>query len=157
MTDPLSLEILVFRLGEGRYGLPSAAVRRILRASALTRLPRAPAIIEGVINLHGAILPVLDIRARFGLAPKSVAPSDHFVVAEAGRRTVALRAERVEGLVEISPSDIRSGEELSPAVRYVEGAAALADGVLLIHDLESFLSRAEQEALEAALEEGEAA
>ena len=78
------LEIVVFEVGGQQYGLPASDVRELQRAATLTPLPRAPAIVEGVVNLRGAVVPVLDIRSRFRLPPKPMEPTDHFVVARAG-------------------------------------------------------------------------
>src|SRR5437870_13646015 len=88
------LEILVFEVGGQRYGLPAAEVREILRAVAIVPLPRAPAIIEGIINIRGTVVPVLDLRTRFRLPAKPVEPADHLVVAWAGERLVAVRVDR---------------------------------------------------------------
>jgi purine-binding chemotaxis protein CheW len=123
----------------------------VVRAVSLTRLPRAPAIVEGAINLRGAVVPVLDIRARFRLAPRQVAPADHLVVAWAGERLVALRADRALDLTRFEPGDVEDARAALPEVGYVSGVAKLSDGLLLIHDLATFLSEAEAEDLDEAL------
>ena len=151
MLDDGDCEILIFGVGARHYGLPLAHVREIVRAAAFTPLPKAPAIIEGVVDLRGRIVPLLDIRTRFGLPAKPVEPSDHLVIAQAGERIVAIRADRAAGLARIPTREIFAAEEVSPAVNYVAGIAALADGVLVIHDLKTFLSRAESQSLDEAL------
>src|SRR5436309_14010618 len=70
-------EVLIFEVGSQRYGLPAAGVRELVRAVTVTPLPRAPAIVEGVIDLRGTIVPVLDIRARFRLPAKPPEPPHH--------------------------------------------------------------------------------
>src|SRR5215813_89561 len=92
--------LLTFELDEQRFGLPMADVREVVRVAAFARLPKAPEVIEGVLNFRGALVPVLDIRARFGLPPRSVRTSDHLVVARAAKRTVAIRVDRVSDLIE---------------------------------------------------------
>src|ERR1700687_6141499 len=86
-------EVLVFEVGGQRYGLPTADVRELVRAVAITPLPNAPAVIEGVVNVRGRVPPVLDVRPRFRLPPKPLDPSDHFIVASAGPRGVILRVD----------------------------------------------------------------
>jgi purine-binding chemotaxis protein CheW len=148
-----SVEIVVFALGAQRYALPLADVQELLRAVTIVALPKAPSVVEGVIDVRGRVVPVVDMRQRFGLAPKVLEPSDHLVLATVGARTVALRVDRAVDLVRI---DARQIEDANPAVRdaaYVSGVARLADGLVLIHDLGEFLSAAESRELEAALHE----
>ena len=142
-------DLLVFQLGGRRYGLASAAVREVVRAVAVVPLPRAPAIVEGVIDYRGTAVPVLDIRSRFGLPPAPLDVLQHFILAEA-RRVVAIRADRVTQVVTVSPLEEQSIEEGAP---YVSGVVLLADGLVLIHDLNTFLSADEETTIATAIEE----
>jgi purine-binding chemotaxis protein CheW len=141
--DRAELEILVFEVAGQRYGVEASAVVEITRAVAITPLPKAPPIVEGVINARGTVLPVLDIRRRFRLAAKSVEPSDHLVVARAAERTVVLRVDRVHALAKVDPSDVETGKHVVPRSEYVAGIAKLASGLVLVHDLATFLTQAE--------------
>src|SRR5215469_5263815 len=76
-------EILVFEGDGRRYGLPAAEVRELARAVTIVPLPRPRALVEGVIDVRGEAVPVLDLRARLGLPAKGVEPSDHLVIARA--------------------------------------------------------------------------
>ena len=153
MTDVLAntREVLVFEVGGQTYGLPTADVRELVRAVAITPLPNAPAAIEGVVNVRGRVLPVLDVRARFRLPAKPLEPSDHFIVASAGPRGVILRVDRATHLVWVDEASVQAAETLGPSANYVAGVATLEDGLVLIHDLVTFLSAAEATALDAAL------
>jgi purine-binding chemotaxis protein CheW len=148
-------EIVLFALDGQRYGLWAADVRELLRAVAILPLPRAPRIVEGVINLRGRVVPVLDFRGRFGLPRKDVEPSDHLIVAAVGPRLVAIRADRALDLVPITFERAHL-EELRAAggAAYLAGVARLPDGLALIHDLAAFLSADESAALEEALGAG---
>ena len=88
------LEVVVFEVGGRRYGLLASDVRELVRVAALLPLPRAPAVVEGILNLRGRVVPVYDIRSRFGLPPKAVELTDHLIVAQAGERLVAVRVDR---------------------------------------------------------------
>jgi purine-binding chemotaxis protein CheW len=140
-------EILVFTLGAARYALWSTDVRELIRAVAIVPLPRAPRIVEGVINLRGQIVPVLDLRARLGLVPKPLEPTDHFIVVSAGERLVAVRADRALSLVTVGTGSL---DELQ-AAPFLAGAARLPDGLVLIHDLRTFLAAGETTELDGAL------
>jgi purine-binding chemotaxis protein CheW len=142
----------VFEAGGQRYGLPSADVRELVRAVTITPLPGASAVIEGVVNVRGRVLPVLDIRARFRLPAKPLEPSDHFIVATAGPRGVILRVDRATHLAMVDESSILTAQSLGPNATYVAGVARMDDGMVLIHDVATFLSSAEAESLDEALD-----
>jgi purine-binding chemotaxis protein CheW len=141
-------DLLVFHLSGQRYALASATVREIVRAVAIVPLPQAPPIVEGVVDYRGTVVPVLDIRARFRLPPASLDIHQHFIIADA-QRTVAIRADRVAQVLTIDPYEEQSIEDGAP---YVSGVVQLADGLVLIHDLNTFLSAEEVTIVAAAIE-----
>ncbi len=106
--------------------------------------------------MRGTLVPVLDIRHRFGLAAAPLAPTDHLIVAEAGPRTVAIRVDQATALLSVPETDISAAPATVPGVELVAGLARLPDGVLVIHDLERFLSLDEAAATSAALAEAQA-
>ena len=144
-------EVLVFEVADQKYALPTRDVRELVRAVAITPLPDAPAVIEGVVNVRGCVLPVLDVRARFGLPARTLDLSDHFIVASAGERGVILRVDRATHLAFLDAASVQPPESLGASRGYVAGVAKLADGLVLIHDVSTFLSAAESASLEAAL------
>lgn len=146
-------EILLVEVGRQRYGLRSSSVKEVLRCTTIVPLPRAPAIVEGLVDIRGSVTPVLDLRARFRLPPRAPDSTDHLVVAMAGDRTVAVRVDSAVGLVRLDSAQIAVLEDVVVGTRYVAGVARLEDGLVLIHDLTSFLSQAEGSALDAALGE----
>jgi purine-binding chemotaxis protein CheW len=148
---PRTREVLVFEVGGQAYGLPTADVRELVRAVAITPLPNAPAVIEGVVNVRGRVLPVLDVRTRFRLPATPLDPSDHFIVASAGPRGVILRVDRATHLALVDEASVQSPETLGPSGTYVAGVAKLEGGLVLIHDLTTFLSAAEAASLDEAL------
>ena len=146
--DASRIELLTFAIWHERIGIPLADVREVVRAVSIARLPDAPQVVEGVVNVRGTIVPVLDIRARFNLAPKAVEPSDHLVIALAKRRLVAIRVDRVTDLMVLERSEVEDLTVAVPGSNFVAGVAKLSDGLLLIHDLATFLSVTEAEALD---------
>jgi len=150
-TGGANMMLLVFTLDDWRCALELSTVERAYRAVAVTPLPDAPDIVLGVINVRGAILPVVNIRRRFRLAEKELTPNDKFIVAHAADRLLVLVVDTVSGVIECPARDMTSASAILPGMAYVEGMARLKDGMVLIHDLARFLSLEEKTALEQAL------
>lgn len=144
--------VLVVEVGGYRCGLPVEVVVELHRMVASVPLPEAPAVIDGVIDVRGGVVAVLDLRTRFGLSRRSARPSDHLVLVGVEDRTVALRADRVLDLVTVSASAVVAAVGL-PSGPHLRGVARLDDGLLLIHDVGAFLSDDEAAALDDALAE----
>lgn len=145
------LAVLLVEIGELRCGLPAADVVELHPVVATAALPGAPVFVDGVIDMRGSVIAVLDVRTRLGLPPREPLLADHLVVSSVGSRTVALRVDRALELTAIPSGCIDSAEDLS-SDRHLSGVARLADGLVLIHDLASFLSDDEAAALDYALE-----
>jgi purine-binding chemotaxis protein CheW len=150
------MQLVTFEVAGNRYALPAAGVRELLRAVLPSPLPKAVPFVEGVIDVRGTIVPVVEIRSRFGLPPKALAPSDHLILSDAGDRVVALRVDRVLDLVELDTADVTSVERQVPTARHIEGVARLPEGLAVIYDLSTFLSAAERDALDLAIREARA-
>lgn len=150
MTD--SDFFMVFALDGQRYALPLPAVDRVVRIVAITLLPRAPDIIHGVVNLQGRVIPVINMRRRFSLPEKELALTDQLVVAHTARRPVALVADAVLDVMACSAQQLVAAEHIVPGVEHVQGVAKLEDGLILIHDLDKFLSLEEEGVLDRVLE-----
>ena len=146
-----SLEVVVFELGGQLFGVPASDVRELLRAVAVAPLPGAPAVVKGVINLRGRVVPVLDVRTRFRIPSKVIEPSDHFIVARARDRLVALHVDRATDLIRVNLTDLEAAQVLVPSTEYITWVAKVPNNLVLIHDLATFLSHAEAEALAEAL------
>ena len=142
-----ALELLVFEIGGRTLGLPSSHVVEIVRAVAVTPLPRAPAIVEGVINVRGAIVPVIDIRARLGSPARPLAMSDHFVLARTGGRKVALHVNQVIHLISLDRAQVEPAERVGWGAEHLAGVGVLPDGLVVILDLEEFLTADEARGL----------
>lgn len=145
------MDVLICELGEYRLALRFRDVREVLRAVAITRLPGAPPAVDGIVDVRGDVMPVLNARIRFGLPSAPLAPDEHFVAVTAGSRTMLLRVDRVVDISAVAESSVRQLEDLVAGPRYVSGIATLADGLTLLHDPAAFLSEAEAADLDAAL------
>lgn len=150
--SPAGSETLVLLdLDERHYALPLRNVDRIEQAVEVTPLPQAPEIVMGVIRVREQVIPVIDVRRRFRLAAKEIALSDQMVIARARRRTVALLVDQVAGVIDISSAAAVPGYEVFPELQYLRGVVKLEDGLVLIHDLDEFLSLEEESGLDRAL------
>ena len=147
MTQPL----VVFALDDQRYALALDRVQRSIRVLTITPLPEAPAIVLGIIDLAGEVIPVIDMRRRFHHPPRGIRLSDHLLVAAAGQRTVALLVDETRGVTEVEPENLVPAGKILPRLEFIAGALKLANGLILIHDLERLLSLEEENAIEHAL------
>jgi purine-binding chemotaxis protein CheW len=148
-----SYHLVVFTLDNQRYALHLSAVDRTVRMVEITPLPKAPDIVHGVITVNGRIVPVLDIRRRFGLAERRTGLSDHLIIARTAKRAVALVVDGVNDVIERPAGEIIPPAAIVPGMEHVEGVVKLEDGMVFIHDLDGFLSLDEEQALEAVIEQ----
>ena len=143
--------LVLFTLDEQRYALHLSTVTRVVRTVETTSLPKAPDIIRGVVNVQGQVIPVVDIRKRFRLPEREMELSDQLIIASTSRRPVALIVDAVEGVIEHSNEKVITPEKILPGTEHIEGVMKLEDGLVLIHDLDKFLSLEEDKELDAAL------
>ena len=146
------LSLVVFVIEGQRYALNLSVVERVLPMTEVSPLPEAPAVALGVINIHGQVIPVLDIRRRFGLPAHDYGLDTHLLVARTTRRTLALPVDEVLRVQEIATEDVTLPETVLPGIGRVEGIVTLPDGLLFIHNLDTFLSLDEEQRLTEALE-----
>lgn len=136
-------QLLVFKLDEQRYALHLAAVVRTVRVVEFTPVPRTSEFVFGVINVQGHIVPVVNSRKRCQLPEREIEPSDHLIIAHSKEQTVALVVDQVEGVVAFD-SEMIGSEKILPSLDYVEKVVKLADGIVVILDLDKFVSVAEE-------------
>ena len=145
-------ELLIFEQAGQLFALPSSVVKEVLRAFSATPLPNAPPMVEGILNLRGDIIPLINLRRRMGLPERPLSLTDHFIVARDGNRLLALRVDRVLNLQRVpqrrhlDPGRFSSGSEV------ISSVAATPEGMVLIHDLGRFLSQAEGASLDSAID-----
>ncbi len=150
-----SVKLVVFELEQQRYALHLPEVKKVIPAVEVTPLPKAPEAVLGIINMHGQIIPVFNIRNRFRLPAREVALKDQLIIARTARYTVALLVDAVTDIIEHTPQEITDAAAILPAAEYVEGVVKLENGMVLIHDLDTFLSLDEEKILNDALKEGQ--
>lgn len=150
MTQSASLSILLVRLGDVQVGLPALAVREIVRAVAIAPLPGAPPIVEGVVNLRGRIVPVVDVRRRLGMPSVELAPDQFMVALDLPDRAIAIRVDDVEDVIDVDEASLEKPASISPALARLAGVASTESGAVVLYDVATFLDAAEREALDQA-------
>jgi purine-binding chemotaxis protein CheW len=142
---------LVIRLGDESYGLPIAAVDEVVSLpETLTRLPRAPAYVMGVMNLRGSVIPVIDQRQRFSVAGEPAAGVPRVVVVTLGRLQAGFAVDAVSRILEIDADDLMPAPELSDDGDRLFDRAAQVEregDVILLIDPKALLDRAEADLL----------
>lgn len=145
------MQLVIFTLDQEQFALRLDAVDGVVRAVSAGALPKAPQIVDGVINVHGRIMPVVNVRRRFNLPEREIALTDKFILAHTVRRPVCLVVDAVIAVGEYPDQSIEAADSVLPNLEYVAGIMRLPEGVVLIHDLEEFLSLEEEASLERAL------
>jgi purine-binding chemotaxis protein CheW len=145
-------KLVTFSLDDRAFALYVSAVQRIIRVVEVTPLPEAPEIVVGIINMQGRVIPVFNIRMRFQLPAREVQLNDQMIIADTAKWAVALLVDSVNDVIEIPEEKIIAAEQILPELEYVEGVVKTEGGMVLIHDIEKFLSLHEEKALDEALE-----
>jgi purine-binding chemotaxis protein CheW len=146
-------QYLVFRLDQQQYALKLPAVERVIHIVEITPLPKAPEIVLGVINYYGQIIPIVNIRSLFRLPEKEPDLSDQLIIARTSKRQIALLVDTVTGVMESPIAEIIAADRILHGLDYIEGVVEVGDGLILIHNLDTFLSLEEDKTIEVALKE----
>lgn len=147
------MKLLTFRLNDRRCAVYLEQVVQVVRAVDATPLPQAPQIVLGAIDFHGQVIPLLNVRRRFGFEDRDVAAEDHFIIARTSSGNVALAVDQAEGLVERTSDDIVPAQAIAGPLEHIDGVIQIDGGLVLIHDLDKFVSLQERRELEHALAE----
>ena len=137
-----SEQFVIFKLGEESYGVDIGSVREIITMRPITRVPKAPDFVEGVINLRGRVIPVVDLRFRLGLGVAEAKASTRIVVVEVKGNTVGMIVDGVSEVLRIArdevqgvPASIVSDVDSD----FLEGVAKLENRLVILLNLEEVL------------------
>jgi purine-binding chemotaxis protein CheW len=138
-------QLVVFDLAGEHYGVDIAAVESIIKIQPITVVPRAPQFVEGVTNLRGKVLPVIDLRKRLGLPHEAPARDARIVVVEMGGATVGMVVDGVTEVLRINPESIEPPSPLVTTVdsAFIKGIAKVNDSLVILLDLSKVLSSEE--------------
>lgn len=145
------LQLVTFRIGEEEFGVDILSVQEIIRLMQITMVPHAAAFIEGVINLRGKVIPIIDLRRRFGLAPKGHDKNTRIIVIEINNIIVGFVVDAVSEVLRIPASTVEPPPPVVAGVDsdYISGVGKLQDRLLIMLDLDKLLSGDDLEMLTA--------
>lgn len=143
-----SRELIAFRIGEQEFCVDIMAVREIRGWTPATPLPRAPGYMKGVINLRGAVLPIIDLGARFGLNTAEPTARHVIMVARIGGRTVGLLVDAVSDIIQLTDEQVQPTPDVaSDQVKtFVKGIFAIDGRMISLIELERIVPESEAEA-----------
>lgn len=142
------LQLVVFRLAKEEYGLPITKVQEINRLVPITKLPQTPSFMEGIINLRGRIIPVIDLRKRFSLAISEHNDDTRIIIVEVSGQTVGIIVDAVTEVVRLPAASV---EPPPPTfildARYIYGVGKIDGRLLILLEIDNILTTQEEIAL----------
>jgi purine-binding chemotaxis protein CheW len=143
-------QLVSFVVDEEEFGVNILKVQEIIRPMAITRVPNAPSFVEGVINLRGRIIPVVDLRKRFGFPPLAHDDSTRIVVVELHDKVIGFMTDAVKEVIRIEQNVMEPPPDLAVGIdaHYIQNVAKLDDRLLIMLDLDAVISQEESEALD---------
>ena len=139
------LQLVGFRVGKETFGVPIGLVHEIVRVPDITAVPDAPEYVEGVINLRGKIISVVDLRKRFGETKIEPSRKNRILVAEIENKMVGLIVDAASEVLRLAPDNVESPPEVfeDSEVKYVTGVGKLNGRLVILIDLTKILQKGE--------------
>ncbi len=137
------LQLVGFNLGSEEFGIEIQNVREINKLCMITRIPKQPDFIEGIINLRGKIIHVVDLRKRLGMAIKAADKDSRIIVVEFNKRTIGFIVDAVNEVMRVSidvtepPPELSSGADIN----FIKAVSKLEDRLLVLLDLERIMGK----------------
>ena len=150
-------EVLSFKLGSEEYGIDILKVQEIRGYEQPTRIANSPAFIKGVVNLRGVIVPIVDMRVRFGLADVKYDAFTVVIILNVAHRTVGIVVDSVSDVLELDPSGVRPAPEFNGSIdaTYITGLGSVKTGdterMLILMDIEQLMTSAEMGLIDGAI------
>jgi purine-binding chemotaxis protein CheW len=144
------VQVVSFRLGGEEYGVVISQVQEIIRMVEITHVPRAPHFMEGVINLRGQLIPIIDLRTRFGMSRIKPSKSTRIVVTEIGSKRVGIVVDSVSEVLNIPIENVEAAPEMVAGVgtEYIQGVGKLGERLIILLDLTMVISTEEKQQLD---------
>jgi purine-binding chemotaxis protein CheW len=148
-SSAVATEFISFAIGDEQYGVDIMAVREIKGWSSVTQLPNQPDYMRGVLNLRGVMVPIVDLRCRFGQGLTDATPMHVVIVVQIGIKTVGLLADRVLDIVAVDAAQIQPVPQVSRSMRadFLSGLVTIDTTMIALIDLAHLLSEHEVESL----------
>ena len=143
------IQLVSFNIGDEEFGVDILKVQEIIRLVEITRVPNAPSFVEGVINLRGKVIPVIDLRKRLGMPSITASSESRIVVVELESRIIGFLVDCVNEVLRISSSITEPPPAIIAGIDadYITAIGKLEDRILILLDLERILDTNEKENL----------
>jgi len=141
------VDAVAFELDDLRGAISTQPVVEILRAVAYRPIAGQPPFVPGVIDVRGSVIPLMDMRARFGRPVQPLSPEHRFIVVKTHGRPIAMWVDRVLGILTYDPNSLIGADGLIVGTRSFEGILRTPEGLVVIHDPEAFISESELDAV----------
>ncbi len=138
-----TLSLVTFFLGDEECGVPIIDVHQIIRDTPITRVPNVSPHVEGVLNMRGIVVPIIDLKHRLGLGVRIISEEHRLVIAEVDGRMVGFSADSVRGVIEVDSGEIQSAPDVVLAKvsgAYVTGVVQRDSSIVIILDTKEILS-----------------
>jgi purine-binding chemotaxis protein CheW len=148
------IQLVSFNIGEEEFGVDILKVQEINRMSEVTKVPNAPDYVEGVINLRGKVIPIIDLRMRIGMPQKDSDKDTRIVVVELDSKVVGFVVDSVNEVLRINKNITEPPPPMVAGIdsEYITAIGKLDDRLLILLDLERILSSTERKEIEEVLE-----
>lgn len=146
-------QYVIFKLGNEYYGVNIVAVESIIKVQEITKMPHVPSFVEGITNLRGAVIPVIDLRKRFDLPQGEETKDTRIVVVEMGNITAGMVVDAVTEVVHVAAENIEPPSPMVSTVdtAFITGIAKVDQRLIILLDLRKVLTVDERENLQAAI------
>ncbi len=141
---PELIQLATFRLGSSEHALDIMRIREIIQPLPITAVPKAPRFVEGVIELRGAILPVVDLRKRFDLPATPPVRATKYVIVTLDGRPVGLVVDAVGEVLRVARTELAAAPFQGEAARYFAGVCRRGKRIILVLDIEQILTSEEK-------------
>jgi len=137
----VSVELVGFALGDEKFGFDIQKIQEINRLLEITQVPRTPDFVMGVINLRGIVIPIIDLRIRFGRSPREPDQKTRIIVVEVKGKTIGMLVDAVSEVLRIPVNTIEPPPEIISGLdaQYISGVAKFNDQLIIILDLDMVL------------------
>ncbi len=142
-------QIVIFELGSEQFGVNIASVESIIKMQPITKMPQAPGFVEGVINLRGKVLPVIDLHKRFNMVEREADKSSRIIVVSIDQTGIGVIVDGVSEVLTVPENAIEATPPITTTVdsTFITGIAKLDGRLVILLDLDKILSIHEQEGL----------
>jgi len=149
------VQVVSFSVGEEDYGINIEMVKEVIKVKSITRLPKTPSFIRGVINLRGDVIPIIDLREKFGLHEEDFTGMTRVIVVDIDDKSIGMAVDSVSNVINIAQDDIKPPPPLINGLSedYLKGVGKVGDELIILLNIDKILTTEEKIDLSTSLKE----